>query len=338
MHRCVLVFGLICAAALHGHEPVLLEKGRLLFASDFDEPLSPEHWKVSGDMRVQDGHLAWKGEGPKVFFSPNLKAPPYELPVGDLILEFSFTYWDELARSQVVFNDANGHAIIVEFREDLHYLRKWQEKEPLLTYTEYPDASGSTLKPGTMYRVMIEIRGTDLLARIDDENFLMGRSARFANPHTPLQLCFEGVGGTVDNYRLWEGKAHDRSDDAWSEWAAKARQRPSWSSDADPTLAYEKRLGELRRERRESGDPEYAKIIADLEQHMAAFRERYWFFGLPGIIPRVKAERTAAQAGDPVYREFQAKLEALQNEELRCLARIDPDLRGLLPPQVKRRL
>lgn len=114
MFRYIPVALLFSLPALHAKEPVMLVKGKLLIEETFDAPDIQKSWKTSGDVSVADGTLRWvsakrtdmAGLSPKF-----IKAG--EVTLGDHILEYTFTYQDDLYRNLIVYNDQYGHAIII---------------------------------------------------------------------------------------------------------------------------------------------------------------------------------------------------------------------------------
>ena len=124
---------------------------------------------------------------------------------GNHILEYTFRYREEFYRNQIVYNDEHGHAIIIELSPDLHHVRKWPDQDVLHRFEEFPDASGSNLQPGELYTVTVEMRDSEFLVRINEENFLFGENYRAGRAKHRLVVSFEGGQGTLEAIRIWEG-------------------------------------------------------------------------------------------------------------------------------------
>ena len=146
--------------------------------------------------------------------------------MGDHILEYTFTYQDDLYRNQIVYNDEHGHAIIIELSPEFHHIRKWPDQNILHRFEEFPDAAGSSLQPGRTYTVMIEMRGSEIMVHADDENFLFGENYRVANEKSKLVVNFERGKGTLDSIRIWEATHNPEWDKSRTGWIAKKQKRP----------------------------------------------------------------------------------------------------------------
>ncbi len=311
--------------------PQLLERGTLLVDLDFEEELSTESWNLKGDWSHQTGGLRYRSTDQKVVFGPKIRSAAFPLPIGDLIMELSFSWHEQTERVQVVFNDEDGHALVLEFRDDFHSLMKWKEREPLTAFTEYPDVAGSSLKAAEMMTLMIEIRGEDVLARINDENFLVGSAARFARKLIPLQVCFQGGEGRLHSYKIWTGRELDKTGSALLEWQARRNERPPFQSAASQGFLYAEKVAALRSQLRESADHDYADLIQRLEERMRAMKDAYWFYGVSSKNRRAHAERQRAINEDPRYRSLTSELKKLQNEELFYIFSVDAELVDIAP-------
>ena len=237
--------------------------------------------------------------------------------------------------SRVLHNDEYGHAIITELRPDRHQIKKWPDQNVLHRFDEYPDASGSTLKAGRQYTVMVETRGTEIMVHADDENFLLGENHRVANPKARVLIMFEGGKGTLDNIRVWEGLPNPAWNANRSAWITKKGKRPQRDFAADPEFEFKYLVGNLRRRLRTENDPKYKVIIDDISHYMENIRASYSFLGAKPTKKNLAAKKKAKKE-DPVYQNMMKKLAALENKELDYLKKQDSQLLALAPSKKKK--
>jgi hypothetical protein len=325
MFRSILFVLCFVFSALDAKEPVMLLKGKLLAGETFDTERL-EVWETSGDVGVVEGQLQWasvKG-GAKAGISAAMLKPD-GVTLESHILEYTFSYHDELYRNQIVYNDEYGHAIIIELRPEYHYVRKWPDQELLHRFEEFPDAAGSSLKPGQSYTVMIEMSGPEFLVHADDENFLFGENYRVARAKHRLVVGFEGGEGTLDSVRLWEATPHPDWEKNRSAWIAKQKNRPSRDSEGLSEFEVKIRVAELRRQRREMDDPEYAEIVNETAAHLEEIRSQYPFYRAKPTRQNLAAQK-AARLNDKNYQSMMKQLALLEKQELAYFQTLDPAL------------
>ena len=305
----------------------MLVKGKLLIEDTFDAPDIRKSWKTSGDVSVADGTLRWASAKrmDKAGLTP-VMIKPGGVVIGDHILEYTFTYHDELYRNQIVYNDEHGHAIIIELSPEFHHIRKWPDQNILHRFEEFPDAAGSSLQPGRTYTVMIEMRGSEIMVHADDENFLFGENYRVANAKSKLVVNFERGKGTLDSIRLWAATPNPEWDRKRTTWIAKKQTRPQLDAAIDSEFDFKFRVANMRRQLRDSRDPEYAAIVNETDAYLKEIRAQYSFSGGKPTRQNLAAKKKARQE-DSNYQQMMKKLAELQKSELAYLQKHDSRLR-----------
>ena len=326
MHRVTLIVLLFAVSALPGKEPVMLLKGKLLAEEMFDKANSSPAWETSGKVQVIDGRLNWaseKGKGKATLKSTFQKTDGATL--GNHILEYTFRYHEELYRNQIVYNDELGHAIIIELSPEFHHVRKWPDQDVLHRFEEFPDAAGSSLRPGELYTVTVEMNGPELLVRINDENFLFGKNYRVNRAKHRLVVSFEGGQGTLESIRLWEAIPNPTWEQNRGAWVARQNKRPSWDSETQRDFEFRFRVAELRRKLRETKDPKYAAIVEETAAYLEKIRSRYPFFRAKPTRKNLAAQKDARR-NDERYQSMMKQLALLEKRELAYFQTLDPAL------------
>ncbi|MEM7600074.1 MAG: hypothetical protein AAF357_01510 [Verrucomicrobiota bacterium] len=313
-------------STLEGREPVMLLKSELLSEETFDHSTASTAWETSGDVPVINGQLEWasvKGKE-KASLKPTLLKQD-GVTLGNHILEYTFRYREKFYRNQIVYNDEHGHAIIIELSPDLHHVRKWPDQDVLHRFEEFPDASGSNLQPGEWYTVTVEMRDSEFLVRINDENFLFGENYRAGRAKHRLVVSFEGGQGALESIRIWEGKHNPHWTQNREAWIAKQRKRLPWNGDARKDFGFRFRVAELRHKLRDNGDPDYAAIVNEIAAYMEEIRALYPFYGGKPTRQNLAAKKEA-RLNDERYQSMMKQLALLEERELAYFQKLDSSL------------
>jgi len=309
----------------------MLIKGKLLAETSFDLEEPSKSWETNGEATFTDGALHWvskKRKSKAGVSAAFLKADGVTL--GDHILEYTFTYHGDFDRNQIVYNDPLGHAIIIELGPAAHHIRKWPDHDQLLRFEEFPDATGSSLKPACSYTVLIEMRGEEMLVRADEENFLFGKNYRAGRAKHRLVVNLEGGHGTLDSVKLWEASPNPAWEKQRGDWIAKQKQRPSRKPTTKHELEFEMkvRVAKLRRELRDNDDPKYAEMVQEMTTFLEDVRSRYPFYGAKPT-PKNKAGHKEARSNDEQFKSLMKRLKALEQKEFAYFKKLDPALTEL---------
>ena len=282
---------------------------------DFDQGIDKSKWKVEG-MTVKNGQAEWDN-GAQI-------GPNGEISLRDHIVEYTFSCNGESVYNQYLYNDHLGHAILFRMRSSTNYLMKWKDQDVLNNFHEYPDLSGSTLKSGKVYKVVVETRGDEMLVHMDDENFLYGRNHRIDREKKKLVISFGGA-GTLDSIRIWEGKPNENWQSKRKSIIEQKKKRVPRDVKSDPEFEYKYGIASLQVSLRKNNDLNYKKIIDQISSHMREMKAKCRFFGGKKT-PQNKAAQKKAKP-DPVYIEMEKKLSALKKAELDYIMSKDPSIK-----------
>lgn len=304
----------------------MLVKGKLLAEETFGNGEQLKEWEASGDVAINNSQLKWasKKGGPKATLKSTFQKKD-GATLGNHILEYSFRYSEALYRNQVVYNDEHGHAIIIEMGPGLHFVRKWPDQELLHRFEEFPDAASSSLHPGELYTITVEMRDSEFLVRINENDFLLGKNYRAGRAKHRIAVSFEGGQGTLESIRLWEGKPRSNWPQNRENWIAKRRERLSWKSKAPQDFESRFRVAALRRQLRDNGDPDYAAIVNETSAYLQEIRSLYPFYGAKPTRQNLAAKKEA-RLHDQRYRLMLKQLALLEERELAYFQTLDSTL------------
>jgi hypothetical protein len=173
-------------------------RGKLLFSDDFQSgPLSKE-WKVAkGKWEVVDGAM----KGVEVAADMHAAVVKHPIAFKDIVLQFSFKL--EGAKRATCSFDGKGHVCRVILSPAGFTLQKDGTKDG----AEKPSQLGKgtiDLKPGAWHRMLIEIRGKEMLAQVDDQVFAFGEHAGIEQDKASFGFPVSGEALIVDDVKVWE--------------------------------------------------------------------------------------------------------------------------------------
>jgi hypothetical protein len=144
-------------------KPLLCKRGKLLFSDDFSDGPVSKNWRVAkGQWEIADGTL----KGVEVKADNHAAAVRHAMNFHDAIFQFSFRL-DGARMTAFMLNTKGGHVCRVIVNPSGFTLNKdgnpaEQEKAVVLATVKTP------LQAGQWYTILVEGRGSRLLARIDD--------------------------------------------------------------------------------------------------------------------------------------------------------------------------
>jgi hypothetical protein len=174
----------------------LCVRGKLLLSEDFAAPELGVDWKKSkGEWAVVDGAL----RGKELAADAHAAVLKRALPAKDAVIQLSFRF-DGAKQASVSF-DGKGHVCRVILTPAGFTLRRDAAKgeKPLPLAKAAAD-----FKPGEWHRLLIEIRGGEFLAQVDDKTWAFGQDDGVAAEKTTFGFPVSGDSFSVDSLRIWE--------------------------------------------------------------------------------------------------------------------------------------
>ncbi len=213
-----LVFAFLASVSINALEPLISSKGPLLFEDDFSGSEAKDEWRSLHGTRwtVDDG--SYLGIPSTAEFQASRDnhtgaTPSMTLHVaaGEVILEMSVMISGGLNAAHIGFNegateDTTGHIfrLILDVEEGAS-LRKDRNSQVKGDKDQVLRRSDWTVERGKWYTVLIETRGSEVMAQIDGGPTLYMRQGRLDVPKAWANLKSRGKKGSIryDNVRLW---------------------------------------------------------------------------------------------------------------------------------------
>lgn len=179
----------------------MTERGKMLFADDFSQPLSKDWPAGKGKWEVVDG--ATRGAELKADMHGAVRR--HALPAKDVVIQYSFKL--EGARTTTLsINDEKGHccrvaidATGISVRKDSHD-KNQNDKALVLQKKEV------SIKPGTWHTLVVEIQGPEMVASLDGETVALGAHESINVLKKNLGLTVAGESVSFKDLRVWEAQ------------------------------------------------------------------------------------------------------------------------------------
>jgi len=205
--RAVVVGGAVTLLCLSGSaaEPaaemktLLSERGKLLFADDFTQPLGSD-WRTSmGRWEIVDGvlkssQLKTETSGPKTV---------HMMPFRNVIIQYSFKL--EGARiTMLSMNDAKGHCCQLMIFPSSIAIQKGTHDHNKADKMEILDSRKVAIKRGEWHTIVLEIHGREVLASLDGGVIAFSAHDCIDVAKVNFYLTVGGESASFRNLRVWE--------------------------------------------------------------------------------------------------------------------------------------
>lgn len=176
----------------------LCVRGKELLSESFSGGALPKEWKAAkGKWEIAEGAL----KGVEVAADQHAAVVKRAIAFRDIVLQFSFKL--EGAKRATCSFDGKGHVCRVILSPAGFALQKDGTKDG----AEKPAQLGKgtiDLKPGAWHRMLIEIRGKEMLAQVDDQVFVFGEHAGIETDKASFGFPVSGEAFLVDDVKAWE--------------------------------------------------------------------------------------------------------------------------------------
>ena len=249
--------GFSCLAGLPflGPDLWITQKGDVLFSEKFSGTgLDTNRWIVAkGTWKVENGVLT----GVERSADNHAASIRTDMPFENAILQFDFRL-DGSPGFSLSVNEAKGHHSRIMVAPDGISLAKDRDKKDARSLTLPLARQNSTFKPGTWYTMTVEYCGSNLLAHVDKQTFVLGTHEQMGSPKASFGFPVRGESASFDNITVWA--ATPKPDAAALEEKLLAQQTARNSIAADPRTAYTEAETLLRNQLMQS-DPEFSRLV-----------------------------------------------------------------------------
>lgn len=182
-------------------KPLMNTRGKLLFSDEFNRAEVGSEWAVAkGKWEIREGVL----KGAELKEDNHAAVLKHKMDCHDFVAQFSFQFQGGKAVSFSL--NQKGHVCRVAITPAGFTVRK---DKPSKKSTEKGAVLGTCdmkFNDGQWYTMLVEIRGKEMLAMIDDSHVVAGEHAGIDVDKGELALPVGGDGVLIDNLKIWEAQ------------------------------------------------------------------------------------------------------------------------------------
>jgi hypothetical protein len=312
--------GLMAVAAWAGDiEPWMLERAELLFAEEFKASgLDTNRWSAAkGEWSLENGSL----KGAELAADQHAGVVRCDTPMRDMIVQFDFRF-DGGKTFSLSLNDPSGHNSRVVVTPTDFIARKDLDKKDFRSFSAVLGECAADLATGR-HTMLVEYCGPEMLARLDDQTFVLGSHPGIDVERNTLGFTVSGDGVFFDNIKVWKGVPLPT-------WAGRRgalirRQADRAAVARDPQDAWTIQEAIVRGQLMAS-DPGFVALVeqrAAIQDQLKKSYPKTLRKGAPGA-----AERKRLTAEDPAYKELTRSLTLARKAERDYQFRQSPELKN----------
>jgi hypothetical protein len=203
------VLGLVCLALLPlgataaetTSEPktLMTERGKLLFSDDLAGPLGKEWKTAKGKWEAVDGAV----RGAEIKDEMHGAVTRHVMPFHDVVVQYSFRL-DGAKGTSLSINDAKGHCCRLSINAVGFQVQKDSHDHNMTDKAAVLEKRSAPLKPGEWHTVVVEIRGKEILARLDGQAVACGEHDSLDVDKANFGLTVSGESASFKDLRVWE--------------------------------------------------------------------------------------------------------------------------------------
>ena len=308
-------------------DPWLTKPAKALIEEDFTPGRISDRWFFTEWWTARGGILLRNdlpGENKRLFW----KKPAYK----DAVISFSFSFRGA-EEIRLMSGTPGKYNFVLRLRRD--HFRLNTASDPGAAHL--PSIQGECpfrFEPQRWYRLQVEVLAEEILARIDDEHFVVGSHPIIDRARSYFALQVDGPSAAFDNIRLLGGTAAG----GWSARRAKLVEiqgRRPWLPRDIAERHKDRKV--IARDRAWRTDPQYRELVERHERLRKLAREQFPAAHLSTKEARKKIAslRRNLLENDSEYKDLTHAInKARRNEDL-YLRRKDPRLETLPPSQYK---
>jgi len=310
--------------------PWLARPGAEVIREDFSPGKISARWFFTEWWATGDGLLLRNelpGKNKRLFW----KKPVYR----DSVISFSFSFRGA-EEIRLMSGTSGKYNFVILLRRDHFRVNTASDS----TVPHLPSIQGECafrFDPEKWYRLQVEVLGEEILARIDDEHFVVGRHPIIDRERSYFAFQVDGPSAAFDRIRLSKGAAVD----GWAERRARLEKAQAGRVAVPRTLAERhKDRKVIARDRAWRIDPRYRELVESHERFRESARNRFpaAYLSAKTAKKKVSAKRKALLKNDPAYKELTRTINKARREETRYLEEKHPGLSSLPSTQYKAEL
>lgn len=310
--------------------PWLARPGAEVIREDFSPGKISARWFFTEWWATGDGLLLRNelpGKNKRLFW----KKPVYR----DSVISFSFSFRGA-EEIRLMSGTSGKYNFVILLRRDHFRVNTASDS----TVPHLPSIQGECafrFDPEKWYRLQVEVLGEEILARIDDEHFVVGRHPIIDRERSYFAFQVDGPSAAFDRIRLSKGTAVD----GWAERRARLEKAQAGRVAVPRTLTERhKDRKVIARDRAWRVDPRYRELVENHERFRESARNRFpaAYLSAKTAKKKVSAKRKALLKNDPAYKELTRAINKARREATRYLEEKHPRLSSLPSTQYKAEL
>lgn len=286
-------------------EPWMMQKGDLVFAEDFEGGLDTNRWTVvKGMWSVESGVL----KGVERADDHHAAVIRCDTPLRNMVIQFDFQF-DGGKSFSLSLNDPSGHNSRVVVTPSDFITRKDLDKKDFRSFSAVLGECAADLSDG-WHTMLVEYCGPEMLARVDDQTFVLGSHPGIDVDRATLGFPVSGVGVCFDNIKVWVGVPMDKWSARREGLLKKQAARPAVAR--SPQSAWTIQEAIVRGHLMDS-DPQFVELVEKRAAIQEELKKKY-----PKTFKKGTAgakERKRLTAEDPAYKELVRSLTRARKAE-----------------------
>jgi Domain of Unknown Function (DUF1080) len=198
---CLALLPLGATAAESASEPrtLMTERGKLLFSDDLAQPLGKDWRTAKGKWEVADGAV----RGSEIKDEMHGAVTRHMMPFHDVVIQYSFKL-DGAKGTSLSVNDPKGHCCRLSINSAGFQVQKDSHDHNMSDKAAVLDRRPTPIKPGEWHAVVVEIRGKEILARLDGEAVAVGEHDSIDVDKSNFGLTVAGESASFKDLRVWQ--------------------------------------------------------------------------------------------------------------------------------------
>jgi hypothetical protein len=176
-------------------------RGKLVFSDALDGPLAGGWKTAKGKWELADGAI----RGSELPADHHGAVTRHALAFRDAVIQYSFKL-DGAKSTTLSLNDAKGHVCRVVITPALLSVRKDDHDHDGPDKAAVLQTRKLAVEPGRWHTLLVEIRGPEMLARLDDETVACGSADGINVDKANLGLTVAGASASFKDLRVWEAQ------------------------------------------------------------------------------------------------------------------------------------
>ena len=187
---------------------VMTVRGKLLFQDSLGQPLA-RGWSINkGTWELADGAI----RGSELAADKHAAVAVQRLAMRNVVIQYALKL-DGARGTALILNDAKGHICRVQITPQLLTVRKDDHDRDGPDKGAILQALKTPVAPGSWHTVLIEIQGSEMLARIDGSAVAYGTNDAIDQDKTLFGLVVLGDSASFKDLSIWEAQPNP-------EWAS----------------------------------------------------------------------------------------------------------------------